>query len=141
MNATRPPEPAAGDAIVVFDGVCALCSGWVGFLLRHDRARLFRFAAMQGDAGRQLLARHGLDPDDPMSFLLLDASGARTDSDAIIAVLDRLGGAWRAARVLRWVPRRLRDPLYRRLARNRYRWFGRRETCYLPPAAERDRFL
>ena len=141
MNATNPPEPAAGDAIVVFDGVCALCSGWVGFLLRRDRARLFRFAAMQDNAGRQLLARHGLDPDDPMSFLLLDASGARTDSDAIIAVLERLGGGWRAARLLRLLPRRLRDPLYRRLARNRYRWFGRRETCYLPPAAERDRFL
>lgn len=141
MNATNPPEPTAGDAIVVFDGVCALCSGWVGFLLRRDRARLFRFAAMQDNAGRQLLARHGLDPDDPMSFLLLDASGARTDSDAIIAVLERLGGGWRAARLLRLLPRRLRDPLYRRLARNRYRWFGRRETCYLPPAAERDRFL
>lgn len=140
MNATNPPEPA-GDAIVVFDGVCALCSGWVGFLLRHDRARRFRFAAMQDDAGRQLLARHGLDPDDPMSFLLLDASGARTDSDAIIAVLERIGGAWRAAGVLRLLPRRLRDRLYRALARNRYRWFGKRETCYLPPAAERDRFL
>src|SRR3546814_9805556 len=88
------------------------------FLLRHDRARQFRFAAMQDAAGRRLLAEHGLEPDDPMSFLLLDASGARTDSDAIIAVLARLGGAWRAARLLRLVPRWLRDPLYRRLARN-----------------------
>ena len=144
MNPPTPPnrpDPAVGDAIVVFDGVCALCSGWIGFLLRHDRARQFRFAAMQDDAGRQLLAGHGLDPDDPMSFLLLDASGARTDSDAIIAVLARLGGAWRAARLLRLVPRQLRDPLYRRLARNRYRWFGKKDACYLPPAAERNRFL
>ena len=141
MNPSNPPELDAGSAIVVFDGVCVLCSGWVGFLLRHDRARQFRFAAMQGEAGRRLLDAHGLDPDDPMSFLLLDASGARTDSDAIIAVLARLGGGWRVARVLRWVPRRLRDPLYRRLARNRYRWFGRREACYLPSAVERDRFL
>src|SRR3546814_17665411 len=89
----------------------------------------------------RLLAEHRLEPDDPMSFLLLDAAGARTDSDAISAVLARLGGAWRAARLLRLVPRWLRDPLYRRLARNRYRWFGRREACYLPPAAEQDRFL
>ena len=56
-------------------------------------------------------------------------------------VLEKLGGAWRAARVLRLLPRRLRDRLYRALARNRYRWFGKRETCYLPPAAEQDRFL
>src|SRR3546814_5037481 len=89
----------------------------------------------------RLLAEHRLEPDDPMSFLLLDAAGARTDSDAISAVLARLGGAWRAARLLRLVPRWLRDPLYRRLARNRYRWFGRREACYLQPAAEQDRFL
>src|SRR3546814_18802459 len=93
----NPADPAADEAIVVFDGVCALCSGWVRFLLRHDHARRFRFAAMQDDAGRRLLAGHGLDPDDPMSFLLLDASGARTDSDAIIAVLIRIGGALLAA--------------------------------------------
>src|SRR3546814_2950136 len=101
LSTPNPADPAADEAIVVFDGVCALCSGWVGFLLRHDRARQFRFAAMQDAVGRRLLAEHGLEPDDPMSFLLLDASGARTDSDAIIAVLARLGGAWRAARLLR----------------------------------------
>lgn len=141
MNPSNPPEPSVGDAVVVFDGACALCSGWVDFLLRHDRAQQFRFAAMQGDAGRRLLDAHGLDPDDPMSFLLLDASGPRTDSDAIIAVLARLGGAWRLARALRLVPRGLRDPLYRRLARNRYRWFGKKNACYLPSTAQRNRFL
>jgi len=141
LNLPTTPEAQDGSAIVVFDGVCVLCSGWVGFLLRHDRTQQFRFAAMQGEAGKRLLAAHGLDPDDPMSFLLLDASGARTDSDAIIAVLARLGGAWRVMGLLRWIPRGLRDPLYRQLARNRYRWFGRRDACYLPSAAERSRFL
>ena len=139
MNPT--PADAGDTAIVVFDGVCVLCSGWVRFLLRRDRARRFRFAAMQDAAGRRLLAAHGLDPDDPMSFLLLDASGARTDSDAIIAVLVHLGGPWHAARALRLLPRWLRDRLYRALARNRYRWFGRRDACCLPPDDERDRFL
>lgn len=76
-----------------------------------------------------------------MSFLLLDAAGATTDSDAIIAVLARLGGAWRIARALSVVPRGMRDPLYRWLARNRYRWFGRKDACYLPTEADRDRFL
>lgn len=136
------PGIDAGDgAIVVFDGVCALCSGWVDFLLRRDRSGRFRFAAMQGEAGRALLAAHGLDPDDPLSFLLLDARGARTDSDAIVAVLQRLGGAWRLAGALRLLPRGPRDAGYRWLARNRYRWFGRKDACYLPSAAERHRFL
>lgn len=137
----RPPDARPGEAIVVFDGVCALCSGWVRFLLRRDRAGRFRFAAMQGEAGRALLAAHGLDADDPLSFLLVEAGRARTDSDAVIAVLAALGGVWRAAALLRAIPRSWRDAGYRWLARNRYRWFGRNAACFVPDAAQRDRFL
>lgn len=132
---------ADGEAIVVFDGVCVLCSGWVDFLLRHDRRGQFRLAAMQTESGRALLASSGLDPDDPLSFLLIDAKGARTDSDAVLALLTRLGWPWRAAGMFRLLPRALRDRGYRWLARNRYRWFGKREACYLPDAETRDRFL
>lgn len=138
---SRSEGPVTGEAVIVFDGVCVLCNGWVRFLLRHDRRRRFRFAAMQGEAGRRLLAGHGLDPDDPVSFLLLEARGVRTDSDAIIEVLNALGGPWRAASALRLLPRGLRDSGYRALARNRYRWFGRRNSCLLPAANEADRFL
>ncbi|MEZ0469308.1 thiol-disulfide oxidoreductase DCC family protein [Luteimonas salinilitoris] len=132
-----PGDPA----IIVFDGVCVLCSGWVRFLLGRDRGQRFRFAAMQNESGRALLAQHGLDPDDPLTFLLLDGQGAHTDSDAIIRVLAGLGGPWRTAAVLRLIPRALRDAGYRGLARNRYRWFGRKPSC-MPPAPEhRHRFL
>lgn len=135
-------DPGAGQAVVVFDGVCVLCGGWVRFLLRRDRAGVFRFAAMQDETGRRLLETNGLDPDDPVSFLLVEAGGVHTDSDAVAAVLARLGGAWRvAAAALRAVPRALRDPAYRWLARNRYRWFGRREACLVPDPAQRRRFL
>lgn len=132
---------ADGEAIVVFDGVCNLCSGWVDFLLRHDRHGQFRFAAMQTEAGRALLTGSGLDPDDPLSFLLIDAKGAHTDSDAVLAILTRLGWPWRAASMFRLLPRALRDRGYRWLARNRYRWFGKKEACYLPDAEARHRFL
>lgn len=149
---TEPGEPRApgGDpsiaadatgAVIVFDGVCVLCNGWVRFLLRHDRAHRYRFAAMQSDSGRRLLARHGLDPDNPASFLLVEDGGAWTDSDAIRRVLVGLGGPWRAARLLALVPRAVRDPLYRLVARKRYRWFGRRDQCLLPAADEQRRFL
>ena len=127
--------------IVVFDGVCVLCGGWVRFLLRHDRGGRYRFAAMQTAAGRRLLTENGLDADDPVSFLLLEGDTARTDSDAILAVLTGLGGPWRLAGLARAIPAALRDPAYRWLARNRYRWFGRSDTCLVPHSSLRDRFL
>lgn len=131
-----------GTAVIVFDGVCVLCNGWVRFLIRHDRCNRYRFAAMRTPAGRTLLEGHGLDPDDPVSFLLVDEHGAWTDTTAIARVLAGLGGRWRlASRAVGLVPHRLRDAAYRRVARNRYRWFGRRDQCRLPTLEERERFL
>lgn len=126
--------------VIVFDGICVLCNGWVRFLLKHDRVGRYRFAAMQSDAGRALLAGHGLDPDDPASFLLVDGAQAWTDSDAIRRVLMGLGGVWRLAGVIALVPRVVRDPLYRWIARNRYRLFGT-TACRVPTDEERARFL
>ena len=129
-------------SIIVFDGVCALCSGWVRFLLHRDRVRRYRFAAMQTAAGRALLKTHGLNPDDPVSFLLVDDDGAWTDTDAIARVLAGLGGSWRwASWSMSLVPRILRNAAYRVIARNRYRWFGRYPHCHVPLPDQRERFL
>ncbi|MET0548116.1 MAG: thiol-disulfide oxidoreductase DCC family protein [Xanthomonas sp.] len=146
MRRPEPPPvaaPAAPEqaAIVVFDGVCALCSRWVRFLLRHDHRGRYRFAAMQSPRGSALLRDHGLDPADPLSFLLLTRHGALTDSDAAIAVIAGLGGAWRSIALLRLLPRRWRDAGYRVLARNRHRWFGTTAQCFLPEPQQRSRFL
>lgn len=127
--------------MIVFDGVCVLCNGWVRFLLRHDRAGRYRYATMQSATGRELLAAHGLDPDDPVSFLLVEGGRTRTDTEAVVEVLAGLGGFWGIARLLRAIPARLRNAAYRMLARNRYRWFGRHNRCVVPPAHVRDRFL
>jgi predicted DCC family thiol-disulfide oxidoreductase YuxK len=137
----RRADAGAASATIVFDGRCVLCSRWVRFLLRFDRRGRYRFAAMQGAHGRALLAAHGLDPDDPLSFLLVDAGAAHTDSDAIVRVLVGLGGPWRLAVLLRALPRGLRDAGYRALARNRYRWFGRHDACLLPDPQQQWRFL
>lgn len=137
----RGTDAPAQTAVIVFDGVCALCSRWVRFLLRFDRRGRYRFAAMQGTHGRGLLQQHGLDPDDPLSFLLLEDGQAWTDTDAILRVLGGLGGVWRITTLLRAVPRAWRDVAYRALARNRYRWFGRHDHCYLPAPGQAARFL
>ncbi len=128
-------------AIVVFDGVCVLCSGGVRFLLPRDRVGRFRFAAMQSETGRRLLAEHGLDPADPVSFLLIEGGHAHTDSSATLRALVLLGGWWRLAGALYAVPRPLRDAVYRFVARRRYRWFGRRESCFVPTPETANRFF
>lgn len=130
------------NSILVFDGVCVLCSHWVSFVLRYDRHGLYRFAAMQTSTGRKLLIDHGMDPDDPISFLLLEQGRGYTDADAIVRVLRSFGGAWKlAAALIAFVPRFIRNRLYRWVARNRYRLFGRHDLCTVPSPHIADRFL
>jgi predicted DCC family thiol-disulfide oxidoreductase YuxK len=132
----------ADPSVIVFDGVCVLCSRWVDFILRHDRAGRFRLAAMQGAHGRALLKAHGLCADDPVSFLLVQGARGYTDTDALAQVLRSFGGGWRvSAACLRAVPRFCRDPAYRWIARHRYRLFGRHAACRLPEATQAWRFL
>jgi len=129
-------------SVIVFDGVCVLCSRWVDFVLRRDQRGRYKFAAMQTVSGRELLIEHGIDPDDPLSFLLLEDKKGYTDTDAIVRILRSFGPGWRFAAVLvSIVPRFIRDPLYRWVARHRYRMFGRRAACRVPTADVADRFL
>lgn len=127
--------------VLVFDGVCVLCSRWVRFILAHEREPALRFAAMQSASGRALLLAHGLDPDDPLSLLYVEEGRGYIDSEAILRVAAGFGGLWRLCAVARAIPRAVRDRLYRVLARNRYRWFGRNEACLVPRATEAARFL
>ena len=138
------PDPAVPDekgAVVLFDGVCNLCNGSVQFIVRHDPAGRFRFASLQSEAGQALLRRHGLDPHDLFSVILVEGGRAYARSDAALRIARGLSGAWRAAGALRVVPRPLRDAVYGWVARNRYRWFGRREACMVPTPELRARFL
>jgi predicted DCC family thiol-disulfide oxidoreductase YuxK len=127
--------------IVVFDAQCLLCSGWVQFLLRHDRNATFQFASIQGATGRRLLAEHGLEADGLQTLLLVDGARAWQHTAAIFRVLGALGWPWRLAWGAWIVPSFIRDRLYRWVARNRYRVFGRTDTCLLPPKALEHRFL
>lgn len=127
--------------IVVFDAECLLCNGWVQFLLRHDRRGEIRFASIQGVNGRRLLDQAGLQTEGLDTLLVIDGDRSWRYSAAIFQVLDQLGWPWRLAWVAWLVPSVFRDAAYRLIARNRYRIFGRAETCILPPADFATRFL
>jgi predicted DCC family thiol-disulfide oxidoreductase YuxK len=127
--------------VIVFDAECVLCSANAQFVLRHDRRGHFRLASMQSEAGAALYRRFGIDPADPETMIVVEGELALRDSDAVLAVARGLGWPWRALGVFALVPRGLRDGAYRWVARRRYRLFGRRDTCWVPNAAQRERML
>jgi len=127
--------------IVLFDGVCNLCSGSVQFLLERDLEGIFRFASLQSEVGRSLMTRHGLDPDALGSVVLIEEGRAWQESSAALRIARHLPGAWKLLRIFAVIPRPLRDAIYRWIARNRYRWFGKTESCWLPTPELRGRFL
>ena len=127
--------------IIVFDAICVLCSANAQFILRYDRKRKFRLASMQGDVGSALYRKFGIDPADPESMVVIDGEKMLKDSDAVLAIYAGLGWPWQFMAVFRIVPRPLRDSIYRLIARNRYRLFGKRETCWLPRPEDAGRIL
>ena len=127
--------------MLLFDGNCNLCNASVQWVLRHDKPGQFRFASLQSEFGRQLMRAHGLDADRLDTVVLVANGKAYLRSDAPLEIARRIGGAWRCLYWFRIVPRFMRDALYRFVARNRYRWFGKNEVCWLPRPEWKDRFL
>jgi predicted DCC family thiol-disulfide oxidoreductase YuxK len=126
--------------LIVFDGVCVLCSGFARTVVRLDREERFRFTTAQSALGEALYRRHGLRTDVYETNLVIIDGVGYTRMDGFIAVMDALG--WRlAARMLRMLPRQLRDALYGLIARNRYALFGKKESCEIPSGALRDRII
>jgi len=148
-NMARTSEPRAAPAalaagfasdgpVVLYDGVCGLCDRWVQFVLARDRRGQFRFAPLQGTFAAAVLARHRLrSTGDPDTIILVEGAGTsgerlRIRSDAVLSVVARLGGAWRAVALFRAFPRFFRDKLYDLVAHLRYRIFGRLDSCAVP---------
>lgn len=127
--------------IIVFDAMCVLCSANAAFVLRHDQHGRFRLASMQGDVGAALYRKFGIDPTNPESLIVVDGDRAWRDSDAVLAIWAGLDRPWSGLAAFRIIPRWLRDPVYRWVARHRYRLFGRRSTCWLPTAEQARRIL
>ena len=131
---------APGTPIIFFDGVCGMCNRFVDLILGIDRKGVFRFAPIQGETAEQLLPPLSEAPQE-WSMFYLDKGGIYKESDAFIEIYRHLGGVWGFLSLLRLVPRGIRDFVYRTVARNRYRWFGKRDACRIPSPEERSRFL
>ena len=135
-----------GKTLVLYDGVCGLCNGFVQLLLRYDQQDRFRYAALQSEFAAGILRRHGLNPAELSSVVLVTDVGlphemAHTRSDGVLAAARGLGGIWKLGLAAKVLPGAVRNWIYDLVARNRYRWFGRYETCPIPSVEQRVKFV
>lgn len=126
---------------MLFDGVCNLCSGSVQFILKRDKKNQFLFGSLQGDYGQEMLRKYQLPANEFNSFMLIEGEKLYTKSSGALRMLKHLGGAWALLYVLIIVPKFIRDAVYNLVARNRYRWFGKKNECWLPRPEWKARFL
>lgn len=129
----------APDLIIFFDGVCGLCNYFIDFVLKHDKRHIFSFAPLQGKTARELLSSKTVESMGSIIFYLNGETYEK--SEGCFRIFNTLGGIWRFFSVFKIVPRFLRDFIYDVIARHRYPWFGKRETCRLPAPEEKAFFL
>jgi predicted DCC family thiol-disulfide oxidoreductase YuxK len=148
MTSPRPdlamqPAPRTPSPVVLFDGVCNLCNGWVNFLIDRDPQGVLRFASLQSSAAGDLLrsAGHAQPAAEPETILFVDGGRVFERSAAVLRMVRYLSGGWWLLGALAVVPRPVRDLVYRWIARHRYAWFGKSETCRVPTPELRARFL
>ncbi|PZP52304.1 MAG: thiol-disulfide oxidoreductase [Pseudopedobacter saltans] len=127
--------------IVLFDGICNLCNGAVQFILKRDKHKKFHFASLQSDTGSRMLSSFGLTDYNLQSIALISNNRIYTKSDAALLIAKDLGGIYIIISSLRVLPRFLRDKVYDFIAKNRYKWFGKREECWMPTQELKNRFL
>ncbi len=127
--------------VIIFDGVCNLCNKSVQFILKRDRKKQFRFTTLQGKTAQSLLYKSGLTTDELNSFILVEKGKIYTRSTGALRLCRKLSGAWPLLYAFMIVPRFIRDAVYKWIARNRYKWFGKKETCMIPDASIKSRFL
>lgn len=127
--------------VILFDGVCNLCNGSVQYVIKHDKQGLFRFASLQSDSGQELLQQYQLPQSDFTSFVLMEEGEIYTRSTAALKVARKLSGIVKLLYGFIIVPAFIRDGVYNFIAKNRYKWFGKQESCMIPTPELKERFL
>ena len=129
------------NAVILFDGVCNFCNGAINFVLKQDKKAVFRFAPLQSEAGQKLLKQYNLSTAEFDSFVLIDNGKVYKKSAASLQVMNKLPWYWKEVQLLRIIPVAFRDAIYDFIARNRYKWFGKKEQCMIPTPEMKKRFL
>ncbi len=127
--------------IILFDGVCNFCNFWVNFVIDHDSKNLFLFAALQSKSGQEILNRFNLSTTDFDTFILVEGNEYSTKSDAVLKIAANLKGISRILVIGKILPKFIRDLMYDLIAKNRYKLFGKRESCRIPTPEEKIKFL
>ena len=127
--------------IILFDGVCNLCNGFVQFVIKRDPRAKFKFGTLQSNKAIELLLPHHINPEELNSVIFIENNKVYTQSDAAIKIAQHLGSAWPLAASLLIIPKFIRNAVYRFIAKNRYRWFGKKMQCMVPSPALKSRFL
>ncbi len=128
--------------IILFDGICNLCNRTVQFVIKHDKKDEFRFATLQGEIGKQLVRERHIDTDTVDSIILIEPGIAYyTKSTAALKIGASFGGAWKLLNVLNLIPSSLSDIVYDFVARNRYKWYGKKDACMIPTPELKAKFL
>ena len=127
--------------VILFDGVCNFCNATINFIIRHDKKRIFRYAALQSEAGQALLKQYHLSSTNFDSFVLIDNGKAYKKTTAALHLYPKMGGLWKLVKLLWIFPPFLRDAGYDIIASNRYRWWGKKDSCMVPSAEVRSLFL
>lgn len=127
--------------LILFDGVCNLCNGAVQFIIMRDKKQRFRFASLQSSIGKKYSSLQPADQPDPGTILLIRNNRIYDRSNAALEIAKELSGAWPALYIFKIVPKFLRDAIYNLIARNRYRWFGKKDECMIPTPALKNRFI
>ncbi len=127
--------------IILFDGVCNLCNGSVTFIIEHDRKGIFKFAALQSEVGSKMIAERGIDIKKIDSILLIEPGAYYYKSTAALKIARNLSGAWPLLYGFIILPASFRDWVYDIIAKNRYKWFGKKESCMIPTAELKSKFL
>lgn len=127
--------------IIIFDGICNFCNSSVNFIINKDHKNIFKFTPMQSKLGQKILAIHNISLDNTDTFLLVKNGEAFTKSDAALAITKELKSPWHYLVILRIIPRPMRDYFYSLIARNRYKWFGKRKHCMIPTTELQNKFL
>ena len=141
MDANELLKLSERHPIVLFDGVCNLCDGFVQFVMKRDKAGIFRFAPLQSEAGRVLLRHFNLDEAAMDTVVLIENGALHTKSTAALRTVRNIGGVWGLAYAFIILPKFIRNSVYDFIAKNRYRWFGKKDACMIPTPEVRARFL